>query len=231
MGYLIHPSADPSGGAMGVAPYQPQPGDIILFNEFNRLYDFLFRLAHTSPPTHAGIVIQREDGSPALLDLLGPSVIGAHVAIVDIPPRLSTYPGVMMVRQVRQPLSQGQSAELTRFARAQVGKEFAAKRLALQVTPFRARTGLRRYCFGHTYLDRQRWICSELVVAAACAARILDADAYPANAIYPHDLAYDEWIDLSHRYSSPLPWSGDPGLIEQPVPGGPIQIPIAHCTD
>ena len=46
-------------------------------------------------------------------------------------------------------------------------------------------------------MDRERWLCSELVVAAATAAQILSPTAFPANSIYPGDLAYDDRYDLS----------------------------------
>ena len=217
-GYLIVSPGD--GGELRMEAYRAQPGDIVLYEDFNRLFHFLYRLAHTSPPTHTAIVITREDGTLALLDLTGPTVISAHVAILDIPPRLQSYPGSIMVRRVKQPLTAEQASALTQFARAQEGKEFAAKRIALQVTPFRARVGLRRTCFARTHFDRSRWICSELVVAAANAAQILDPRDYPANAIYPHDLAYDDGVDLSHRYEMALPWVADPRTVSQATPGG-----------
>jgi hypothetical protein len=223
IGYLITGPATTQTTA-----YHPQAGDIVLFNEDNRLYHVLFRLVQTCPPTHVGIVMCREDGAPVLLDLTGRTVIGAHVSVVDIPPRLASYPGTIMVRRLRQPLTAEQSAALTRFARAQEGKEFAVERLALQATPFRPRIGLRRYCFGRTYLDRRRWLCSELVVAAVCAAGVLATNEYPANAIYPGDLAFDEWIDLSAHYDVPLPWVRDPSIIEQSAPGAAIRIPVEH---
>jgi hypothetical protein len=223
MGYLIV-----GRSATSAVPYHPQPGDIVLFNEYNRLYQVAFRLAHTCPPTHTGMVIHREDGAPVLLDLTGPTVVGAHVSVIAIPPRLAGFHGTIMVRRLRRPLTAAQSAALTHFARAQEGKVFAVERLALQATPFRPRIGLRRYCFGRTYLDRRRWLCSELVVAAACTAEVLATDQYPANAIYPADLAYDEWVDLSARYDAPLPWVRDPSIIEQPAPGAAIRIPVEH---
>jgi hypothetical protein len=229
-GHLVTNAVDSSEGSrLRVAPYQPQPGDVVLFDDFNPLFHFIYRLALTSPPTHAAIIIAREDGTPAVLDLVGPSVLRARVSVIDIEPRFSSYPGTIMVRRVQQPLTPEQSAELTRFARAQEGKHFAAERVVLQATPFRARVGLRHQCFARTHFDRNRWFCSELVIAAACTAKILDPAQYPANAIYPHDLAYDEWVNLSHRYQPPLPWVADPRVVTATAAEGPSVIAIEHA--
>jgi hypothetical protein len=65
---------------------------------------------------------------------------------------------------------------------------------------------------GRTVLDRERWICSELVVAAATASGVLDPDLYPANMVYPRDLAYDEHFDFSPHYDPPAMWYPRPEL-------------------
>jgi hypothetical protein len=212
-GYLIVAGSSPD---MQFRPYEPKPGDIVLYDDLNPFFHFLFRCARTRPPTHVAMVVERDDGTPALLDLLGPTVLSAHVAIVDIPQRLRSYAGSIMVRRLREPLTPEQRAELWHFAVAQEGKEFAAKRVVLLATPFCARIGLRRYCFARTHFDRSRWFCSELVAAAAGAAHILDPHDYPANAICPHDLACDDWLDLSHRYEPAVPWVGDPMALTAP---------------
>jgi hypothetical protein len=223
-GYLV--AARANGGAQ-VEPYQPQPGDIVLYDDLSRLYHLMFRLARTQAPTHVAMVIARDDGSPALLDLLGPTVLRARVAIVDIGPRLHSYPGVIAVRRLRQPLTAEQSVALTQFATAQQGKQFAAKRVALLATPFCARVSLWRHSLGRTDFDRSRWFCSELVAAAAGAAHIVDPRECPANAVCPHDLACDGWLDLSRQYEPPVPWVADPRLVVQPMPGELIIIPAA----
>jgi hypothetical protein len=84
-------------------------------------------------------------------------------------------------------------------------------------------------CFARTHFDRSRWFSSELVVAAACSARILDPTHYPANAIYPHDLAYDDWLDLSHRYNPPQHWVADPKALIQAAPGAPGVMTVEHA--
>jgi hypothetical protein len=82
--------------------------------------------------------------------------------------------------------------------------------MLLQGTPFCCRTGLRHHLFAGTCMDRTRWLCSELVVAAATAAHILDPQAFPANSMYPRDLAYDETYDLSGLYQPPVLWVAHP---------------------
>ena len=70
----------------------------------------------------------------------------------------------------------------------------------------RPRNSLLSSYFGRTVLDRERWFCSELVVAAATAAGVLDEEHYPANLMYPRDLCYDEHFDLSPHYEPPAMW-------------------------
>src|SRR5262249_55616863 len=144
------------------------------YDDFNKFFHFIFKLAHTAPPTHAAIVIAGQDGKPALLELTGPKVITAKVVVMDVETRLRAYPGVVMVRRIRTPLTPEQSRDLTEFAHAQVGKSFALGRVILQATPFCPRTGLRHELFGRTFESRNRWFCSELVVAAGAAAHLYD---------------------------------------------------------
>jgi hypothetical protein len=212
-GYLVLPIKDGKGGFQyDVQPYYPQPGDILLYNYSCTLYTMLFWLVGTDTPTHAAIVIERPQGGPAILEVGPHSHFHAFtkVCIVDVLPRLASYPGVIMVRRPCHPLSPEKSAELTRFALAQDGKKFAVGRLALQITPFRCRWGLRRKLFARTCLTRERWICSENVVAAATVAGLCDPTVHFANAMYPRDLCYDEHYDLSASYCVPILWTADP---------------------
>lgn len=208
-GYLVVRDASGNrGGSFHYEPYQPQAGDVLLYTQSK--YNWLFRLAGSGPPTHAAIVFTRPDGTPASLEITGPRVLFAKVHHIDVGPQLHGYPGEIMVRQPRTPLTLEQSAALTQFALAQHGKEFARGRLMLQATPLRIRNGLRREAFGHTYLDRTRWICSEIVIAAASVAGLIDPNEFPANAMYPRDLAFDERYDLSGAYHPPVAWVPHP---------------------
>jgi len=216
----LHPTSlseeSPTRRFSHAVPYYPQAGDIFLYDDLVPWHHLLFKLAGTGPPTHAAIAIERPDHKVALLELTGPTVIKAKVEIMDVYPRLTSYEGTVMVRRLRQPLTEEQSADLTNFAFAQEGKNIAFKRGLLQGTPFRARSGLRRQFFGHTYFDRKRWFCSEIVVAADCACHLLDPHVYRANAMYPRDLAFDENYDLSGLYHKALPWVAE----RETYPGG-----------
>jgi hypothetical protein len=206
IGYLV-PNPLPDGSRPQPAPYRPQAGDILLYDDFNRFHHFLFRLARTSGPTHVAMVINRADGTPAILDLTGPTTITAKVVIIDVETRLSNYNGVIMVRRLREPLTPEQSRDLTHFAETEQGKSFALPRVLLQGTPFCARYGLRRELFGKTLLTRNRWFCSEMVVAGCTSAHILNEKQCCANATVPRDLAFDETYDLSQLYHPPVYWS------------------------
>ncbi|MCI0637533.1 MAG: hypothetical protein L0Y72_13800 [Gemmataceae bacterium] len=204
-GYLVVPIAPTT---LGVISYRPQPGDILLYTNFK--YERIFQLAGIGAPTHSAIVFARPDGTPAILELTAPQFWRAKVRHLDVGTRLRDYEGPIMVRQPRTPLSPEQSAALTRFAMPQEGKDFALGRFFLQATPFCCRTGLRRLVFGHSFADRSRWICSEIVVVAAAHAGLLDPRAFPANAMYPSDLAYDQAYDLSAAFLPPVLWTPHP---------------------
>jgi hypothetical protein len=207
VGYLGTAAPLTDAASPQTAPYEPRPGDIVLYDDFNKFHHFVFKLAHTSSPTHVAMVVARADGTPALLDLTGPRVITAKVCIIDLETRFKNYKGVIMVRRIREPLTPEHSRDLTRFAESESGKSFALGRVMLQATPFCPRTGLRRELFGRTFLTRDRWFCSELVVAGGAAAHVFDPNRCCANATYPRDLAFDETLDLSRAYHPPVFWS------------------------
>jgi hypothetical protein len=218
-GYLVMPTAGTS--ALQVMAYFPQAGDILLYDDENPWYHFGFMVVGSGAPMHVAVAFSRDDGSPALLDIAGPTVRGAKVALLEVVPRLSTYQGVVLVRRLVRPLTPEQAADLRHFAQAQEGKHFAFGRLLLQATPLRARFGLRRWLFAGTVFDRDRWLCSELVVAALAVAHVLDPATYPANAMYPRDLAYNEAFDLSSVYQTPVLWVADP---HPHIQGGTVEV-------
>jgi hypothetical protein len=220
VGHLVEASAPVETPRRRQLPYQPQPGDIVVYDDFNRFFHFLFQFADTAPPTHAAMVIARSDGKPALLELTGPRVITAHVVIMDVEERFRNYPGVIMVRRVREPLTAEQSHDLTQFAESQVGKGFALPRVALMITPFCPRSGLRKELFGHTYQSRNRWFCSELVVAACSAAKLIDG-----KTCCPRDLAVDERVNLSGTHHPPLLWSADTAALTPAAAASEVGAP------
>lgn len=213
-GFLVVPVAGVNDSfRLQVVPYYPQAGDLLLYDYANRLYTLAFQAVGTGSPIHSAIAFERSDGSPALLDITGPKVVTARVALLDVEPRLKTYQGSILVRRLRQPLPADKSAALTEFALAQENKPFAVGRLVVQGTPLRPRSGLRRQLFGQTHLDRQRWICSELTVAAATVAGLLDPAKHFANSIYPRDMAYDENYDFSNVFQTAVLWVAEPNPV------------------
>jgi hypothetical protein len=212
-GYLVVPQVDAQGQCrLTVESYYPQPGDIFVYDNDSKFLKIGFRLIGSATPIHAAIVIERRDHTPAILEV-GPNSqphAFTKTYIVDVFPRLESYPGVILVRRASRRLTPEQSAALTQFAEAQEGKDFAVGRLLLQATPIRCRTGLRYMLFARTYYDRDRWICSENAVAAATIAGLLDPKRHPANAMYPRDLMIDDRYDLSESYRPAQLWVAKP---------------------
>ena len=184
--------------------YRPRSGDLILFDHHIKLITNLYRYCGTTNPVHVGIIFYRRDGSPAILEA-GPEA-AQKVFIFDVDDRLHKYDGTILIRRLKTPLSAEQDKNLCEFSMEQEGKKYALGRLLLQLTPFRPQGTLRGQLFGRTVLDRDRWLCSELAVAAMAVAGVIDPKAYPANAMYPRDLTYDERHDLSPFYDEPALW-------------------------
>jgi hypothetical protein len=214
-GYLVEPVCDAGNGPkLRLEPYFPQPGDLKHYDSPNPIFHYIFALVRSDTPIHAAIVVERADGTPAILEVGPNSTPQAFTStyIVDVWPRFESYPGIVMIRRPHCRLTPERSAELTKFALAQEGKDFAVGRLALQLSPFNCRHGLRHLLFAHTYFDRGRWICSENAVAAATVAGLCDPKRHPANCMYPRDLAFDEDYDLSETYGPLRLWVRDPNV-------------------
>lgn len=184
--------------------YRPRSGDLVLFDHHIKLITNLYRCCGTSAPLHVGIVFYRRDGSPAILEA-GPEAV-QKVFVFDVDDRLHNYDGTILIRRLKTPLTPEQDKQLTEFSLEQEGKRYALGRLILQGTPFRPQGTLRSHLFGRTVLDRDRWMCSELAVASLAVAGVIDPKAFPANAMYPRDLCYDERHDLSAVLEPPALW-------------------------
>ncbi len=185
--------------------YHPQPGDIVLFDDHNTFMTKLYRCCGTGRPLHAGVVFRRPDGSNAILEAGTNAVM--KVFIFDLEPRLQKFDGTILIRRPRSAMNPDQCARLAEFASAQEGKPYAIARLLIQATPFRPRShSVLTHWFGRTVLERERWICSELVIASLAAADVWPIDTFPANAMYPRDLCYDEHFDLRTYYETPALW-------------------------
>jgi hypothetical protein len=193
---------------LGLEPYVPGAGDIIFYSDDSVVWRWLYALAGTGPPYHVGIVVRLPDSRPAVLEA-GPYDT-THVYLLDVLPRLHTHDGAVWVRRLRAPLGPDQSDRLTCFALAQAGKRFALGRVALQITPVRARGPLRTHLIGRPRPDRRRWFCSELVVAAAGAAGLVDLRAVRPSSVYPRDLFVDSPHDYRPLWEAPARWTAGP---------------------
>jgi hypothetical protein len=203
--YLLHQE----GG--DAERFVAQEGDIVLFDHHCRWMNLMYQCAGSGGPLHAALVFKRPDGAPALIEA-GPMFV-QRVLVWEINPRLHTFDGTILVRRLQTPLSAEQSQALTEFCTAQEGKSYALGRVLLQGTLLRARGPLRTHYLGKTILDRDRWLCSELVVAAMTVAGVLNDTEHPANTFYPRDLCFDDSRhDLSRHYRRPARWSTRPDL-------------------
>jgi hypothetical protein len=202
--YLIRCPADTSH----CQRYVPQAGDLVFFDKPSRLWDLLDWFAGTKPPDHLAMVVAMPDGSTRLFEA-GPDA-DFYVFLSDIHTRISGYKGRVYVRRLRCPLSPEQSCALTDFAVSQEGKRYSLLRLARQITPLRTRGPVRTKLFAATIIDRRRWICSDMIIAAGTVAGLFDARVMPASAVYARDIINDQVYDLSCLYEPVARWSPCP---------------------
>jgi hypothetical protein len=188
--------------------YRPQPGDLVFYAHNSLTARFLYTLAHTGRPYHAGLVVNLPDGRPAILES-GPYDY-VHVFLMDLLPRLRTHEGVVWIRRLRVPLTPDESTRLTSFALEQTGKRFALFRIMLEATPLRAHGRLHSHLFGRSTIERQSWFCSELTVAALAAIGRIDPHVMKPNTIYPRDLFRDWPFDLKPCWEPPRRWVCEP---------------------
>ena len=212
-GYLWQPAfvvdnvrREPTG------PYQPQPGDIVLYNSADRVWQVLYRMAFTGPPTHCGIVLCMPDGEMAILEAGAGNRLDVTVMPLNFPHE--GYKGVY-VRQRKVPLTVEQSAQLTDWAMAVCDKRVGVARFPMQLTPFRLRGPVRTEFVGKPRGIRSTYFCSELVVEACVAAGLLDAETCRPGATYPRDLFFDHsnnpylnrHFNLSDGWLPPALWT------------------------
>jgi hypothetical protein len=197
-GYLV-----PHEGSDKAVPYVPREGDLILYDDHKLIWTLLFAYAGTGSPLHAGIVVKKADGRLAVLEAGPDDTI--WVDLIDLETRLQKFPGTVTIRTCKQKLSRARSLALTRFAILQEGKRYAILRLLLQGTCLRPRGPLAPL-LAKTVLERDSWICSELVVAAAAVAGLLDSKRVCANATFPRDLVDNRRHDLSAVWNEAAEW-------------------------
>jgi hypothetical protein len=199
-------------------PYAPQPGDVFLAVTDDFVMRWGHRLAGAAGPHHSGIVFARTDGSLAVLEA-GPFNT-LYVSGWDLMDHLRAYARHerLWIRRRKTPLTPKQSAMLTTFCAAQVGKPFAWLRVLGQITPFRCRGPFRTRYLGKPRGNRDRWYCAELVVEALVAADLLDARTARPSATFPRDLFYDcspnpwlnVYLNLSAGWNPPAQWTEQP---------------------
>jgi hypothetical protein len=204
--------------------YEPHEGDLLFFTDRSPFWRLAYLLAYSGPPYHVGIVVRLPDGRLATLEA-GP-YDSRFVYLIDLLPRLRTHNGIVWVRRLREPLTPEQSARLTDFACEQAGKRFALLRIALAVTPLRSHGPVRSRLFGSACIDRRKWFCSELVLAAAATIGLIDPHVIPPNTVYPRDMFRDQPHNLSDRWEKPLLWTCGPEL----PPGQERHVPM-RCDE
>ena len=158
-------------------------------------------------------------------------------------PHLFSYEGDgrVWVRRRAVPLTPEQSARLTEFALAADGRQFSVGKLALQLTPFRARGPVRTAFVGKPRgLDKSAYFCSELIVEACAYAGLIDPCTARPSATYPRDLFMDHSLNpflnrnfkLAPCWDPPARWTsyGCAASLEPGLPGTPASriSPAAH---
>jgi hypothetical protein len=181
-------------------PYEPQPGDILLFSYWRPINNLISFLAHSGGATHTGMVVRRPNGTLGLLEAPGAPY---PVMLSDLPSRMRYYHGRVWVRRRRTPLGPEQSACLTAFACAQEGKPFDTGGMFAPVfkSPLR-RPGTG--CAGPEEIDPPAWFCSALTAAAGIAAGLIDPCVSRPQTTDPEDLKRDRLLDLSPGWEEPL---------------------------
>ncbi len=196
--------------------YEPQPGDLLFFDDHHPVWIVAFFLVGAGRPMHAGMVVRRADGQLASLEAGYDDSI--WVRTVPLAERLHTFEGVIWVRRRVVPLTNEESRQLTEFATAACTRLFGIHRLLLQGTPLRCRGPVRTYFVGKPKGLRHTFMCSECVTEALVYAGLIDAETARPAATYPRDLFFDEspnrylnrHFKLAPAWLPPQLWTGCP---------------------
>lgn len=182
--------------------YDPQPGDLILFQSPGVLRNVVYALGCSGGVTHSGIVVARPDGTLGMLEAPG---TGYPVMVSDIPSRHEYHKGRAWVRCRRTPLTPEQTKCLTEFACRQEGKPFFS--VGVLIPPFGKPIPKHfQKCVKPEQLEPGKWFCSPLCVAAMMACGSLDLCAAKPWFVDPQDLKTDHWLDLSCGWEKPVRW-------------------------
>ncbi|MFO0876201.1 MAG: hypothetical protein U0840_02420 [Gemmataceae bacterium] len=182
--------------------YEPEVGDILLFQSPGGLRNIAYFLGCSAGVTHSALVVARPDGTLGMLEAPGPDY---PVMISDIPSRRCYHKGRVWVRKRKCPVTPEQSRCLTEFACRQEGKPFYT--LGVLIPMFGKPIPKHRHrCVKDEELEPDRWFCSPLVVAGLIAGGLLDRCAAKPWFVDPQDLKTDHWLDLSCGWQRPYRW-------------------------
>jgi hypothetical protein len=183
----------------GRMPYVPQPGDLVLFHHHSYAVNALYYLGFCGGTTHSGIVVAHPRGGVVMLEapFLEP------VTFVDLASRVAAYKGRVEIRRRKIPLTEQQSARLTAFACAQLGKPFHLPGMLLPTVTWPLDL-FQDHCVSDKELNPPNWICSELVIAATIAAGLVTPCGVKPACVCADDLRTDRILDLSCGWWPPL---------------------------
>jgi hypothetical protein len=202
-GYLYQPAYDLTiEPRLPSIPYSPRPGDILLLSDTNVMWSFLYRLAFTGRPGHAGVVVTMTDGRLGVLEAGYNDTTWTRVTPLDY--RINEYHGTVWIRQREVPITPEQDRKLTDFATVADGGRYALGRFILQITPIRSRGPLRTYVMGEPRGIGGRYFCAEETLEALAYAGLIDAHAARPAATFPQDMFYDRSRNLYVDHHPPL---------------------------
>ena len=170
-------------------PYEPQPGDLLFFDDHAWSWQICFYMAGAHRPMHAGIVVRLPDGGLAALEAGYNDTM--WIETIPLAGRLPKFKGAIWVRRRAEPLTEEQSAKLTEFALAATKRLFALHRLIGQLTPFRSRGPIKTFFLGKPHGLRCCFFCSECVMEGCVYAELLDPKTTRPAATYPRDMFFD----------------------------------------
>jgi hypothetical protein len=195
-----------------LTPYDPQPGDVVLFSNANFVWKMFYAMAFTGAPGHSGMVVRMEDGRPGVIEAgYGDSI---WIRLTPLDQRLCEFKGTTWIRRRKTPVTAEQSRVLTEFAEIIDGRRYSVTRLLIQLTPLSARGPIKTKFLGKPNGIRNSYICSEAVLEGLVLAGLVDAETTRPAATFPRDLFFDSspnrYIDrhppLVHGWERPALW-------------------------
>lgn len=190
--------------------YIPQAGDLIFTSHTAPLRTMAYWTFRTGHPLHCGIVVRSSEGKLLLFETGGGDSKTTTLSPIDerfaedLEKRRNAR---ISIRPIRTPLSDEESARLTTFAEAELGKRLQPNykylRLFIPGRPAKASNN-----------DHAEWFCSELVVQGLREAGAFET-RLPAGSIVPADLYYDRRVNLADRWAKPSAWSPHPAKADE----------------